>query len=253
MHHCTLSIAISAVGTQLSDIRLPAPSGGVDYLVILQTPDNVEIPTQLDRPDVSVVQSDMAGLSNSRNIGIESAKGELVLFTDYDIHHDLSAILHLSLQFRLEPDLDLAVGWKGLHPPQDRSHTPYQLNRFNCGHSCARSGIMVRKATIHAMGVRFDPRFGAGTKLAIGEDFIFVTDIIRLGGKAFCYPVHAGFHPNSSTGQDWKSSKIEQGRLAVLKRVYGAYSPLIKLAYAIKHRKKLRSPLRFALSRPPRF
>ncbi|KZZ27191.1 hypothetical protein A3753_30360 [Sulfitobacter sp. HI0082] len=238
----TVTIAISTLGEGLARIHLPAPVAGLDYLVLLQapqdTPRNSIEALLANRNDVSLVELSDIGLSNSRNAGLERAGGELVLFSDDDVLLDVNGIFALRDQFAADPELVLAAGWRTERLPSNARSQ--KLTRFNSGRICAPE-FMVRKEKVNELGVRFDTEFGLGARYGLGEDYVFVADILRARGAGLAIPVAIGSHPHTSTGEIWNDADLLTARGAVIHRAFGKWALLWSVFYIIRHRQRFRS------------
>jgi len=248
----TVTIAISTLGAGLARIRLPEPHPDIDYLILLQMPQDA--PTGLadtlttERRDVVVLARSDRGLSNSRNAGLDKAQGDLVLFSDDDVILRVEGVLALRDQFQRDPDLAVVAGWRAERLPSKASEQ--RLTRLNSGRICAPE-FMVHKHKTQALGVGFDPEFGLGTCYGIGEDYIFVTDLLRAGGKGCTVPVVPGAHPHASTGDDWSDPVLLAARRTVIGRVFGVWAAPIRFAYGLRHWHRFANGvevLRFALN-----
>ncbi|EBA14539.1 4-hydroxy-2-ketovalerate aldolase [Roseobacter sp. SK209-2-6] len=235
-----VTVAVSTLGQGISRIRLPAAQAGICYLILLQRPEEaaVEARKPLEaRLDVQVIALDSIGLSNSRNEALIRAGTPLLLFADDDQALDPAGILALADAFSQDPDLTLAAGWRAERLPEGAS--PRQrLTRFNSGRICAPE-FMVNLDRIRAAGLCFDPEFGLGAHHGIGEDYIFTCDILSAGLKGVAFPVITGSHPHDSTGDNWSDPRIMRARQAMITRVFGPWAPVIRLAYALKHRRRM--------------
>ncbi|NIZ15302.1 glycosyltransferase family A protein [Phaeobacter sp. HF9A] len=236
----TVTVAISTLGVGVKRIRLPEKHADIDYLILLQMPQDAPaglVETLLaGRDDVALLARPDRGLSNSRNAGLEQARGDLVLFSDDDVMLQVEGILALRDQFFLDPDLVLAAGWRAERLPQNASEQ--RLTRFNSGRICAPE-FMVRKGAVLALGIRFDPAFGLGAQYGIGEDYIFVTDILGAGGKGIAIPVVCGSHPHASTGDLWNDPILMMARKAVILRVFNRFfGRAVWLVYLWRHKFK---------------
>ncbi len=232
-------IAISTLGAGLSRIRLPAPSAGLTYMILLQCPEAADpgIRKALEaRADTQVLALEGRGLSNSRNAALAQADQPLVLFADDDQTLDPAGIMALAQAFVQDPGLALAAGWRA-----ERLSTrarAQRLTRLNSGRICAPE-FMVRLAPIRAAGLRFDPEFGLGARYPVAEDYIFVCDILRAGLAGVSLPVVTGAHPHDSTGDNWSDPDLMRARQAMIRRAFGPWAPLMRLAYALKHRRRM--------------
>ncbi|TNJ40944.1 glycosyltransferase family 2 protein [Phaeobacter sp. B1627] len=239
----SVTVAISTLGAGLERIRLPAPRAGLDYLILLQRPQEAPAPEQAllaGRGDVTLVPLDSLGLSNSRNAALDLACGDLLLFSDDDVTLDPAGILALRDRFAVLPDLVLAAGWRAERLPKGAREQA--LSRFNSGRICAPE-FMVRREATAALGVRFDPAFGLGARHGVGEDYVFVTDILRAGGRGRAVPVTVGAHPHESTGDRWDDPALLAARRAVIDRVFGPVGPGIWALFLLRHRRRFDAAL----------
>lgn len=244
----SVTIAVSTLGAGLARLRLPDPCVGIAYLILVQQPQAGAAEFFAERSDVRVVLLGDIGLSNSRNAALDQAEGALLLFVDDDMTLDLQGIQTLAGCFKTDPQLALAAGWRTERLRAKAGQVT--LTRFNSGRICAPE-FMVRRQLIQATGLRFDPDFGLGARYGLGEDYVFVTDILRAGLKGVSVSVATGSHPHASTGEKWTDPAMMAARQAVLGRVFGAWAPLVRLAYALRHRRRigsLRQILRFVLT-----
>ncbi|MBU3036041.1 glycosyltransferase family 2 protein [Tritonibacter mobilis] len=232
-----VTVAVSTLGAGAGRLCLPEPRAGIEYLILVQRPD--EAPSGLWSERQDVVRVDLAdlGLSNSRNAGLTRATGDLLLFSDEDVTLDPDGILALRECFAQDPDLVLAAGWRAERLPNPPP-LPAPLSRRNSGRICAPE-FMVRMTALRSLGVRFDPDFGLGAVHGLGEDYVFVTDVLRAGGKGQMVPVVPGAHPHASTGDTWDDPALLAARRAVIRRVFGGWAPVVRLAYGLRHRHRL--------------
>ncbi|MCG7630326.1 glycosyltransferase family 2 protein [Epibacterium sp. MM17-32] len=237
-----VTVAISTLGAGIGRIVLPSPRQGLEYLVLHQAPAEAshEAVAALcrGRDDVTVVPLPGSGLSHSRNAGLLRAQSDLVLFSDDDVALVPEGVLALRDRFSDDPDLVLAAGWRVGRLPRGARATV--LTRFNSGRICAPE-FMVHKGRVQALGVQFDSEFGLGATYGLGEDYIFVCDLLRAGGKGQAFPVETGAHPHASTGDKWDDPDVMRARQAVIWRVFRGGALAVRLAYAVRHRRNLGS------------
>ncbi len=251
----SVTVAVSTMGARVNSIDLPDPRAGIDYLVLVQRPEPTCPTTLAARDDVRVVTLETIGLSNSRNAGLEMATGEMLLFADDDQDLDLDGICKLARILDHDPDLAIVLGWRREHMrDRGRSTHTYRITVLNSGRVCAPE-FMVRRSAVLAAGVWFDPRFGVGAEFEIGEEFIFVADLLAAGLAGLSVPVVTGSHPDESTGDVWDDPEILRARQAVLRRVFGPWVLPVRCGYALRHRRHLggvAAMLRFTLGVVPR-
>lgn len=236
-----ITVAISTMGSRAARIELPDERAGFRYLVIIQRPDQANLPAWSLRPDVTVILSDDIGLSRSRNIAVERCETPLMLVADDDLvffPDNIEAGAHLLAN---RQDLDVLTGRTEKAPGKLSRHNyadhPVRLTRFNS----AKTGsceMMLRLERIRARGLRFDVRFGAGTETAMGEEFVFIADLIAAGLKAEYVPVTFCRHPDDSTGERWSDPRTVQALSRAHGRVFGWAAPLIRIGYLIQRWKR---------------
>lgn len=243
-HSDGLTIAISCMSDRRKGVQLPPPCEGVRYLLLVQQANSAADAgfSISKRQDVVSVDLPNLGLSNSRNAALDLARDPFVLFSDDDLKLDLPGIVALRERLRNDPMLDFVVGWRREFAPVTNPfrYTVQRLTRYNSGRICAPE-FMVRHASVLRLGIRFDPEFGVGAGQPTGEDYIFITDLIKSGAIGLSLPVITGSHPHPSTGENWSDPAIMRARKAVLWRVFGWLAPAIVVVYALKHRQRFAS------------
>lgn len=235
----SITVAYSTMGHRLSGLALPEPYDGVEYLVLVQKP-TAAIPAAMGaRGDVRVVLLQSLGLSHSRNAALAEAKGDLLVFMDDDLTLDLNGMKDLAAEFLRDPSLDFAAGWRKDYyeargMPPDRA----VFSLFNSGRICAPE-LMVRTESILEKTVQFDTDFGLGARHGIGEEYTFVSDMLRANLKGMSVPIVMGEHPEDSTGQTWNDPALMNARMALLSRVFGVWAFAIRPAYIWRHRRRV--------------
>jgi len=240
----TLTVALATVEARLSQITLPPPVSGIDYLITVQPGLPPLLPDWQARSDVQICAEPSAGLSANRNAGLEQAVGALLLFCDDDIRLDPAGMAAMRAAFAADPDLVLALGWRSGRRPR-----AYALSRFNTGRAAVPE-IVIRTQTVRAADIRFDTGFGIGAPWPLGEDYIFVTDVLAAGLRGQSLPYVTGTHDGPSSGDDWRDPALMRARAQVLRRVFGRWAVPIRWVYTWRHRTRFASgicALRFAL------
>lgn len=228
-----LTIAISTLGARAGGITLPAPQSFLRYLVLVQRPD--EAPALPARDDLTVLALPSLGLSKSRNAALAQAKTPFLMVADDDTVLDLAGIETLLAALEAAPELAFVTGELA---GRSRGGRAYRLSRWNTGRTNS-SEMLLRLAPIRAAGLGFDEGFGLGAAHGLGEEFIFLTDALKAGLRGRHLPVTVARHPDASTGERWDDPALLRARAAVMTRVFGRWAPLLRLAFALKHRRKL--------------
>jgi hypothetical protein len=98
--------------------------------------------------------------------------------------------------------------------------------------------MIVRVESVRNKGVTFDENFGAGVENYLGDEYIFITDLLKKGGTATFLPLTIAIHPEESSGSRWGTESDLRARTQVFQRVFGVTAPLIRTAFYIKNLRK---------------
>lgn len=232
-----LTVAISTLGERAGDIALPPPDPDICWLVLVQRPDAApELPV---RADLTVVPLETRGVAASRNAALDRAETPFLLFGDDDIAFDMGGVKRLLAVLEADPALAIVTGRRGGSAPARYAGQGHPLRLWNA----AKTGtpeILLRLAPVRAAGVRFDAKFGLGGKYPLGDEYVFLADALKAGLKGRFEPIVLFTHEGDSTGADWADADRLRARIAVLNRVFGRAAPLMRLAFAVKNRRRLK-------------
>uniref|UniRef100_UPI0040493E8A hypothetical protein n=1 Tax=Candidatus Planktophila sp. TaxID=2175601 RepID=UPI0040493E8A len=109
-----------------------------------------------------------------------------------------------------------------------------KLTKFNSA-KAATYEMIVRVESIKAKDVYFDEKFGAGVINYIGDEYIFITDLLNKGGNAIFLPITIAVHPKDSSGSLWGTERDLLARAQVFQRVFGSWAPLVRAAFYFKN------------------
>ena len=188
----TLDILICSIDkgiVRIVDVLLP-PQPQIRYLISYQYTDEryLElIPEQLvNRSDVLLYKYKGQGLAANRNLALERATSEYVMFADDDtrISPDITSIIEGT--FSQVPDLDIAFYQASTYTGKPLKNYPdeaFAMLQPPTTYSVSTIEMVCRRNSIQGK-LRFDERFGLGTKfLTCGEEEIWLHDALRFGLK----------------------------------------------------------------------
>jgi Glycosyl transferase family 2 len=180
------------------------------------------------------------GVARSRNAAIEHASGRYLLFCDDDVAVNLPGVAQ-GISHLQKTGHALVLG-QGVDPAGSiRKRYPRSvtsLTRFNSA-KAATYEMLIDLRRVRATGVRFDVRFGAGTDLHLGDEYIFVADLLRAGLSGDAIPMVFGTHPQESSGSQWGSAQDSHARAVALNRVFRRWALCGRIAFALKNRANL--------------
>ena len=123
------------------------------------------------------------GVGSSRNIALEHATADIVLFADDDVVYEDEYARMVSSVFEVDPAVSLAVFNIGsLNPdrPEATINRDHRLRWFNClKYGACRTAV--RRETVVKKGIRYSALFGGGAKYQAGEDNLFITQCLQRG------------------------------------------------------------------------
>ena len=112
--------------------------------------------------------------------------------------------------------------------------------------------MIVRVESVRNKRVAFDENFGAGVQNYLGDEYIFITDLLKKGGKATFLPLTIAIHPEESSGSRWGTESDLRARAQVFQRIFGVTAPLIRIAFYLKNYRKfggLKNLLKFSVGK----
>lgn len=209
-------------------------------LVLWQDPTD-DLPEALTRTDVEVIRLDGRGVAKSRNAAIERVEDGYLQFWDDDMTPDMAGIE--TVVGHMESNRDLSVMTarrRGLASAEGPMEGPgHALSLRNIART-ATPEITIRAEAVRGAGVRFDEDFGLGATYPLGDEFVFLADLLRAGLRGWHLPVAIGDHPPVSTGDAWADPVLLKARAAAMVRVFGRMGAIPAAAvFAMKNRERL--------------
>lgn len=190
------------------------------------------------RDGVVVLDSSDRGLSRSRNVALEHARGDICLLADDD--EVLAATYKDRIQnaFASNPRSDVIIFSVQNHdrvrkpPLSARTVSRMQLMKVSSVQ------VAFRRAPVVASGVKFDTQFGAGSPFAMGEELIFLSDLRHAGLRISAVPLEvAHLEPSISSWFSGYDEAFFRSRGASFARAEPARALAYSLQWAIRKRR----------------
>ena len=223
-----LTIGYSTLAARVKNIRFPK-SADWEYQVHVQ-----QAKTKPVKP--GVVYLDSSGVAKSRNSAIQHASGTYLLFGDDDVVFHEQALTEALRYLDHHPKVSLLLASAVDETGNLRKNYPTRLtklNKFNCARA-ATYEMIVRVEDVKKYGVLFDEDFGAGAKNHLGDEYIFIADLVSKGAKCVFAPIPIAMHPANSSGARWGSKEDRIARARVFKRVFGPLAMPVRLAFSLR-------------------
>ena len=246
----SLTIGYSVLAERVKNIRQPNIPDS-ELLVVVQNPNKATYSKTLDATYDELTST---GVATSRNRALEMAKGRFLVFADDDIEFEPTGLASVCQYMDEHPEVAIVLAQATDQTGKLRKSYPKsmeQLSLFNSARA-ATYEMVVRVESIHALGVSFDTDFGAGVENYLGDEYIFIADIIRAGGRGVFLPITIASHPEDSSGSGWGTDRDRIARSKVFTRVFGAGAPIIRLGFGLRRLAELggaKNLVRFVLGR----
>ncbi len=184
----TLEILICSLNkgiVRVQDVLLP-PQEGVRYVVSYQYTDERYldlIPKALGiRSDVSLFKYKGQGLSANRNLALEKATADIVMYADDDARLLPETPAIITRHFEEDPALDVAFFCATTYTGKPLKNYPdesFDVLAMPEQYTVSALEMACRRNKVQGY-IRFDERFGLGTKfLTCGEEEVWVEDALR--------------------------------------------------------------------------
>ena len=253
MKDILLTIGYSTLADRLNNISAPQVNLTHNIFISIQNPMNIaySLPAKFEFRSAT---SNEKGVAKSRNVVLDNAQTKYLLFADDEITFLSDGIKSAIAYLESNPNCDLvlaqAVDTKGLlRKAYPKAET--KLTRFNSA-KAATYEMIVRVETVREKNISFDENFGAGADNYLGDEYIFITDLLKKGGKATFLPVTIAIHPEDSSGSRWGTESDLRARAQVFQRIFGVTAPLIRIAFYLKNYRKfggLKNLLKFSVGK----
>ena len=194
----TLDILICSLnkGIVRIDDVIGNPRPDVRYIVSYQYTDEryLELIPKaiIGRPDVKLYQYKGQGLSNNRNHALENATSDLVLFADDDSRLSDDAFDVIFNIFTQHTEIDVAFFRASTYTGKLLKSYPeaeQAITALPKDYSISTIEMVCRRNKVQGI-IRFDERFGLGTKfLTCREEDVWLIDALRAGLRIRYFPI----------------------------------------------------------------
>lgn len=220
---CILQIAISTINDGIFKIKYHEKC---NYLVVHQITNGSDYSFLIKSLPSNVIYKAefKSGLSLSRNVALKYSTATYVWLMDDDVDIDICA-LDLLLDLLSDNPADIVLVNYSIGGKVKR--IPSEINSLFSLPPFSSINIIVNR-NILKKGLFFDERFGLGTSLPSGEEFVFLSDAYKLGASFHVVNQVFSRHPPVTSGQDFYSSDMKIcAKIEMFKRVFGQYRGVI--------------------------
>ena len=240
-----LSLGFSSLVERVGGIRVPDSAADVEVLIITQrrddSPVSPEVPEAL-RDRARLISLDSSGVAKSRNAAIDNAGRRYLLFADDDIVIQPDGVVAAARRLA-ESGAAIALCRavdEGGHLRKNYPDGIQKLTLRNSG-KAATYEMVIDVEKVREAGVRFDERFGAGAPNFLGDEYIFIADLLRAGLRGESVPIIVAQHPEESSGSRWSVGGDLEARAKAIERAWNSRGTIAKSAFAWRNRHKFGS------------
>lgn len=207
-----------------------------DSLIVVQGDKSGYQELLLGKQNVKIIYTTERGLSKSRNLAIAHCTSKYAFIMDDDVVINSEALDRLV--FNAEKDNLDVFTCSFLYENGDNSKAQFNDEFVHNYFTLAKvSSIEIgfKVESVKKNNILFHESFGLGTDLPSGEEYIFLTDCLKMDLKIKFFPIIIGVHPNITSGMDFytTTSKILAKR-EMLKHIFKWKSPFFILAFWLK-------------------
>jgi glycosyltransferase involved in cell wall biosynthesis len=250
----SLTFGYSTLANRLSNISLPDLSNHPDWDVLItvqsgneDSPKDSDLAKAPTGSNVELLAFPGVGVTKLRNQVIKNAKGKYLIFSDDDIVFDEKGLVE-AIAYLEKTGAGLLLGQAVDETGKLRKAYPskvQRLNKFNSA-KAATYEMIVNLEQVRAAGVLFDENFGAGAEVTyLGDEYIFICDLISAGVRCDFVPVVLATHPAESSGSGWGTDRDRIARARIFDRAFKGNRTLPYMARAAFGLKKLGKSLTF--------
>ena len=193
----TLDILICSLNkgiVRIEDVLLPE-NDRINYIISYQYTDERYldlIPASLKkRKDIRFFKYFGQGLSSNRNLALEKATAEYIMYADDDTRISPDILTTIEKTFNENPNLDVAFYKASTYtgkPLKAYPKSPRNITALPEDYAISTIEMVCKRASIQGR-LRFDERFGLGTKfLTCGEEDIWLVDALKIKLEMCYFP-----------------------------------------------------------------
>ena len=207
--------------------------------------------SQIGDKQIRMLSTDTRGVGINRNLALQLAKADILLFADDDMVYYDGALQGVLDAFRQHPDADVIFFCMDYTRDgeifEQRRHKTKRLHSWNClRYGAARMAI--RREAVVRHRLTFSTLFGGGCRYGSGEDTLFILDAVRAGLKLYASEYVIGKCAKDTSS--WFSGYHEKyfyDRGALVACAFPKTKQLMKWYFAWKASKKAKVPLKTVL------
>lgn len=217
-----------------------------DAVMANQTDNTSNGEFEIDNHNVLVVNSALKGIAANRNLALDRATADIVLFADDDMVYADGMAEGVKEAFMLNPKADVIIfGCTEINCDGEImiEYTHKNQRRFLFNSLKFPSYVIAaRRKSLKKKNIRFSTMFGLGSSYELGEDTIFLADCFKRGLRVYSSEFNIGTSTKELHWFDGYTDKYFFDKGATYRHIFGVFAPFVCEYYAGKYAKQTGKP-----------
>lgn len=212
-----------------------------DCIMANQTGNTLKDDFEIKGNKVKIINSALVGLAANRNLALENATADIVIFADDDMVYADNMPEGVLSAFEKNPKADVIIfsctetNSEG-EVVMEYAHTNKRRTMFN-SLKFPTYVIAAKRRSLKRKKIKFSRMFGAGSVYNMGEDTIFLADCFKKGLRVYGSDFNIGTSTKDLHWFDGYTDEFFFGKGALYKCIFGVLAPFCGLYFATKYEK----------------
>ncbi len=196
---------------------------------------------EIQNHNVVVINSTLVGIGANRNLALDNATADIVLFADDDMVYADNMVEGVTDAFAKNPKADVIIF--GCTETDSSGEVVMEYSHKNRRKFFANSlkfpayVIAARRKKLKRKKVRFSCMFGPGSAYGFGEDTVFLADCFKKGLRVYSSDFNIGTSTKELKWFEGYNDKFFFTKGAIYKCIFGKAAPIMSIYYAKKYSK----------------
>ncbi|MBN2835138.1 MAG: glycosyltransferase family 2 protein [Candidatus Delongbacteria bacterium] len=199
--------------------------------------------TKIDIPDIrseykniKVISVNEKGLSRSRNLALKNATGDILVIADDDVTYEKDVVNKIKSAYEQLIDADIITFRVKVDDSKMFKNYPKTIVKHNYRTINKISSIEISFKRNKVEGVVFDNFFGLGSEFPMGEENIFLHDLLKKGKMMWYHPSTIVCHEEITSGIQADAKQYYETKGAVYYRMFSILFIIANIIFLIRHK-----------------
>ena len=212
-----------------------------DCIMANQTNNTAGGDFEIQNHNVSVINSTLVGIGVNRNLALEKASADIVLFADDDMVYADNMAEGVLDAFTQNPKADIIIF--SCTETDSSGNVVMEYSHKKSRRLFANSlryptyVIAARRKKLKRKKVRFSSMFGAGSAYAFGEDTVFLADCFKKRLRVYSSDFNIGTSTKDLKWFEGYNDNFFFNKGAIYECIFGKLAPIVSIYYAKKYSK----------------